>query len=121
MPRKINALRLTSIFSVGISIFVMLVIVFECMLGRGTSPTVRDGFRLGSERIKIDIHGIFTSLPLVIFAYMYQVNVPAIYTELSNPNMSNIKTVLIIGTILAVIVYVFAGMFGYASFAGSES
>ena len=52
---------------------------------------------------------------------MYQVNVPAIYKELNNSNMSNIKTVLIIGTILAVIVYIFTGMFGYAAFAGSES
>ena len=99
----------------------MLVIVIECMLGQGTSQTVGDGFRLGSERAKIDIHGIFTSLPLVIYAYMYQVNVPAIYNELSNPNLSNIKTALIIGTTLAVIVFIFVGMFGYAAFAAGES
>ena len=52
---------------------------------------------------------------------MYQVNIPAIYNELSNPNMSNIKTALIIGTTLAVVVFIFVGMFGYAAFAAGES
>ena len=58
----------------------------------------------------MNIDGVFTSLPLVIFAYMYQVNVPAVYTELEIPNMKNIKAVLIFGTLLAVIVYIFTGI-----------
>ena len=82
LPRKLTALRFTSAFSVLISIYIMLVIVFECLLDRGTSPTIADGFEEGKEKAHIDVNGIFTSLPLVIFAYMYQINIPAIYTEL---------------------------------------
>jgi len=48
---------------------------------------------------------------------MYQPNVPAIYHELKRKNMGNMKTVLGVGTFLAVISYIFAGMFGYVTFA----
>ena len=65
-----------------ISVYIMLVIVFECLLDRGTSPTLSEGFKEGREKAHIDVPGIFNSLPLVIFAYMYQINIPAIYTEL---------------------------------------
>ena len=82
MPRKLTALRFTSAFSVMISIYIMLVIVFECLLDRGTSPTVKEGFKEGSDKAHIDVNRIFNSLPLIIFAYMYQINIPAIYTEL---------------------------------------
>ena len=54
-----------------ISIYIMLVIVFECLLDRGTSPTLKEGFEDGADKAQIDVNGIFNSLPLVIFAYMY--------------------------------------------------
>ena len=60
----------------------MLVIVIECLMDRGTSLTVSDGFKQGAEKASITVNGIFNSLPLIIFAYMYQINIPAIYTEL---------------------------------------
>ena len=121
LPRKLTALRSTSALSVMISIYIMLVIVIECLLDRGTSPTISDGFKEGREKAEINATGIFNSLPLVIFGYMYQVNIPAIYNELEKPSMSSMKKVLAIGTTLAAVGYIFAGMFGYVAFAAGES
>ena len=45
LPRKLTALRFTSAFSVMVSVYVMLVIVIECLMDRGTSPTVKEGFK----------------------------------------------------------------------------
>ena len=61
--------------------------------------------------------GIFNSLPLIIFAYMYQPNIPAIYHELKAKNMGNINKVLSLGTLMASIAYILTGMFGYITFA----
>ncbi len=59
--------------------YVVLVIVFEALLDRGTSTTVAGGFKAGHDKANLSVTGIFSSLPLIIFSYMYQVNIPAIY------------------------------------------
>ena len=51
---------------------------------------------------------------------MYQINIPAIYSELEEPDLSKMKKVLVMGTILAALGYILAGMFGYVAFAAGE-
>ena len=66
--------------------------------------------------------GFFSSLPLIIFSYMYQINIPAIYSELEVKNIGSMTKIIIIGTIMAAIIYISAGIFGYIAFAdGSTS
>ena len=48
---------------------------------------------------------------------MYQVNIPALYSELESKSIANAKKFIIAGTIMAVILYIIAGCFGYMSFA----
>ena len=48
---------------------------------------------------------------------MYQINIPAIYTELEKPDLGNIRKVIIAGTIMAALAYILAGIFGYVAFA----
>ena len=48
---------------------------------------------------------------------MYQINIPAIYTELEKPDLVSIKKVIIFGTIMAALAYIFSGIFGYVAFA----
>ena len=98
----------------------MLVIIIEGLLDRGTSPSISEGFKEGAEKSQLGLRGIFNSLPLVVFAYMYQINIPAIYNELETPNLFTMKKVLALGTILAAIGYILAGMFGYSAFAAGE-
>ena len=51
---------------------------------------------------------------------MYQINIPAIYNELEKPDLTTMKKVLALGTILAAFGYILAGMFGYVAFAAGE-
>ena len=79
IPRKLSSLRYASAFSVLLSIYVVMVIVIEGLLDRGTSDSVKEGFKAGHDISSVSIDGIFNSLPLIIFSYMYQINIPAIY------------------------------------------
>ena len=79
LPRRLTALRFSSSFAVMVSLFIVLVLVFEAVLSRGTSPSFLVGLAYADQRTDITREGIFDSLPLIIFAYMYQINVPAVY------------------------------------------
>jgi len=48
---------------------------------------------------------------------MYQINIPAIYSELSDKSVENMNKVLTLGTGGASILYILAGVFGFAAFA----
>ena len=99
-----------------ISFYIVLVITFCGILNKGTSESVSEGFQQGHERKQMSIVGVFNSLPLIIFSFMYQINIPAIYTELKVKTMPNVTKVLATGTGLACFAYILAGMFGYIAF-----
>ena len=52
---------------------------------------------------------------------MYQINIPAIYTELQVKTMANVTKVLGFGTTLASFAYILAGIFGYIAFTGGTT
>ena len=98
-----------------------MVIVVEACLGHGTSDSLKDGWEEGKERTSINAPGLANSISIIIFAFMYQVNIPALYSELENKDEKKIKFVIIIGTILACVLYIMAGIFGFMSFASNTS
>jgi amino acid permease len=55
-------------------------------------------------------------MPLIIFAYMYQVNIPLIYYELERRNSKTMGKVLIRGSSAAIVLYAMVGIFGYLTF-----
>ena len=57
-----------------------------------------------------------SSVPLIIFAYMYQVNIPMIYHELESKNFKRMSSVVSKGTIVAIVLYTMVGIFGYLTF-----
>jgi len=69
----------------------------------------------------ITVSGIFGALPTIMFSYMYQINIPALYSELEVKTTSNALKILIYGTVLAAILYISAGMFSYAAFADGST
>ena len=69
------------------------------------------------KAFKFSYSGIVSSIPLVIFAYMYQVNIPMIYVELEKRNSNQMSRVVSIGSAVAVLFYLLVGIFGYATFA----
>ena len=66
---------------------------------------------------RVSIWGIFNSLPLIIFSYMYQPNIPSIYHDLNHKSTSNLKKTLSLGTGIATLSYIMCGMFGFLTFA----
>jgi amino acid permease len=64
--------------------------------------------------------GVFNSLPLVIFSYMYQTNIPMIYVELEKKDLEHMWKVMRNGTVGATVAYLVAGIFGYVTFAANE-
>ena len=57
---------------------------------------------------------------MIIFAYMYQVNIPLISYELERRNAKRMSTVLVRGSVAAVILYALVGIFGYLTFVNSD-
>ena len=55
----------------------------------------------------------------MIFAYMYQPNVPCIYRELKKQTFANMFTVMLSGSCIVVVIYMVAATFGYITWAGS--
>ena len=79
LPRKLSELRFASLVSIMVTLFVVMVIVIEACMEHGSSSSVSAGFEAGKEKKQLSVSGIFSSLPLVIFSYMYQINVPSLY------------------------------------------
>lgn len=99
------------------SFYIVLVIFFECILDHGTSPSVSAGFKAAHAQTNISVLSIFNCLPLIIFAFMYQINIPAIYNELTDKSIKNMKNVLGLGTLGAGTLYCITGIFGLVTFA----
>jgi amino acid permease len=60
-------------------------------------------------------------MPLIIFAYMYQPNIPQIYKELESRDLKTMSGVLLKGSIAAIILYVMVGIFAYLTFVQNPS
>jgi len=93
--------------------------VFICLTNRKVTPDLGASFYIAITNYKLTMFGVFNSLPLVIFSYMYQTNIPMIYTELAKKEnkLKSMWKILLRGTIGATIIYMIAGVFGYVTFA----
>jgi len=62
---------------------------------------------------KITYQGIVDAVPFVVYAFMYQPNIPMIYRELENKNYKRMGKVIYRGSGSTVLMYVVAATFGY--------
>ena len=88
-----------------------------CLFDRTLTPDLGGSFVVGFKNFNISAFGVFNSLPLIIFAYMYQTNIPMIYNELQIKDLKTMWRVMVFGTIGATFAYFLAGIFGYVAFA----
>lgn len=95
----------------------MVAITFLCLFSRDVTPELGTSFKIGFSNFDINVMGVFNSLPLVIFSYMYQTNIPMIYVELEKKDLKHMWKVMLYGTVGATVAYLFAGVFGYVAFA----
>lgn len=89
--------------------------MFSFFLDKKTVPDFRENWK-HAKLFNFSFDGIVSSTPLIIFAYMYQVNIPQIYLELERRNYKTMSKVVYWGTFLAVVCYIMIGVFGYLSF-----
>lgn len=71
LARTLSALRFSSFFGFMISLYIVIAIVFLCLFSREITPDLGHSFKTAISNFDIDVFGIFNSLPIVIFAYMY--------------------------------------------------
>lgn len=119
IPRSLQALRFTSLLSFFISLFIVGVIfVFSFTNTQAANNhTFKERLSKANDLSgNISVDGVFNSIPLIIFSYMYQPLIPAIYHELKNRNLKNMDKVLLSGTGIASIIYILVGMFGFITF-----
>jgi len=57
---------------------------------------------------------------MILFAYMFQVNITMIYNELERKNMRRMNKVVWRGSIVGMLMYAFVGVFGYLTFVEDE-
>mmetsp|Transcript_2002 Transcript_2002/g.2980 ORF Transcript_2002/g.2980 Transcript_2002/m.2980 type:complete len:435 (-) Transcript_2002:22-1326(-) len=112
LPRSLNALRFTSLVSFAISLFMVFTIFSLCFMDV-TPNSFDDRIKTAWKGTPITLSGIFNSLPLIIFSYMYQPNIPSLYQELKKKRLFTMQKVLWVGTGIASVAYIMAGMFGY--------
>lgn len=115
LPRTINQLRPSSVFNVLCSVYLCIAVVLVFFTDRSVVPDIQANLRQ-MEAVKLSYQGLVSTFPLVIFAYMYQVNIPMIYRELEVRNQAEMAKVVAGGTGAAVLLYVTVGLFGYAIF-----
>lgn len=116
IPRNASALRFSSLFGVLCSMYLSLAVMCVFFTNRELVPSPSKNFGQISA-FKVTYNGIVSSMPLIIFAYMYQVNIPMIYVELEKRNAPQMSKVISGGSLVAVIFYVIVGVFGYATYA----
>lgn len=83
LPRQLNSLRFSSVFGVLCSMYLALAVMFLFLtdFDKEIIPSKSENFHQ-MEAFKFEFSGISGAFPLIIFAYMYQVNVPALYSEM---------------------------------------
>ena len=120
IPRSINALRFTSLFGVLCSVYLSLAVFFVFYCDKEVVPDPSANMK-ETKLFNVSFSGVVSTFPLIIFAYMYQVNIPMIYTELETRNSSAMSKVLVLGTVGAVILYIIVGVWGYATFVNNPA
>lgn len=98
-------------------VFAIVGVAVNGKVQKHVGPAFKEAF----ENFDVSMFGVFRSLPLIIFAFMYQTNIPMIYHELAKKNPKHMQRIIIIGTIAAIVVYLLAGIFGYVTFIGNPN
>lgn len=115
IPRSVNKLRFSSLFGVLCSMYLCIAVTIVFFSDKTVVPSPKDNLS-EIKAFRISYTGIVSTFPLIIFAYMYQVNIPMIYVELEKRNAKQMAKVVSSGSSVAVVFYILVGVFGYATF-----
>ena len=83
IPRKVNKLNFLSALGVFCAVYFGISITLIFWADRVLVPRPLDNIR-DADYLKVTPYGVFSTIPLIVFAYMYQINMPIIYAELKD-------------------------------------
>lgn len=63
------------------SVYLCLVVVLEFFRNSDVVPDPLGNFK-EMKAFSFNIRGVLSSFPLIMFSFMYQINIPALYSEL---------------------------------------
>ena len=110
-----GALSYASAFGVVCTFYVSIVVTVIFFANRALVPNPWDNFK-HAIYFKFTFHGVAECVPMILFAYMYQVNIPMIYKELERRNHKRMGTVVWRGSLAGIVLYASVGVFGYLTF-----
>lgn len=111
--REMSSLRFTSVLGFASICYISVLVFVEYFVVTSDIPSNWQHANV----FKVSVRGIFGSFPLIIFSFLYQPNIPAIYSELKRKSLARIDKVLVLASIISISIYVFVGIFGYVTFA----
>jgi amino acid permease len=112
MPRKVGALRFNSMFGVLCGFYLVLSLFFMFFVDRRLVPSIGTAFR-DARYFHVTFKGLVNAIPYVVFAFMYQPNIPIVYRELDNKNYKRMEKIVVRGSSSVVFLYIIAAAFGY--------
>lgn len=112
MPRKAGSLEYVSLVGFFATLYLVGVLVILFFADRSLVPDMGENITKASY-FNVNYEGLLNGIPFVVFAFMYQPNVPMIYRELKEQKYSNMNKVVGFATVLVVILYNIASTFGY--------
>lgn len=112
LPRKIGALRYNSLFGVLSNFYLVAWIVIMYFTSEEFKPHGQESLPY-PKAFDISYRGLLDSIPLVIFAFLFQPNIPRIYRELSVKKYTKMKGVTMLGSVIVILLYTLASTFGY--------
>ena len=112
MKEKLTELRVFSLISFCIIIYIAIVIITNCFRNEYTD-TIDP--RLAEVKY-VDFTGFTVSLPIFIFGFTCQQNVLSCYREMIRPSLRRMKKVVTRQIFIASSLYLTVGIFGYLTF-----
>jgi amino acid permease len=112
LPRKAGSLEYVSLVGFFATLYLVGVLVILFFADRSLVPDMKENIT-NAKYFQVSYEGLISGIPFVVFAFMYQPNVPMIYRELKDQKYASMNKVVGFATILVVILYNVASTFGY--------
>ena len=120
LPKKITSLEYLSVCGWISAIYVTLWFISLFFFDSELVPSKFSNVKSASY-FNLTYNSVLKGIPLIMFSYMYQPVVPVLYKEMNPRKTSIIRSVLLYGTILLIIVYTLDSSFGYLLVVGNSS
>jgi len=112
LPRKVGTLGYASLLGFISTIYLVIVLIMLFFVDRSLVPNIGKNI-VEAAYFKTSYNGMVSAIPFVVFAFMYQPNIPIVYRELKVQTYASMSKVVLFASLIVVSVYIAAATFGY--------